>query len=257
MSQDKDGTSIQVIHRMAALLDTLAGYEKPVSLKRLAGSTGLHASTAHRILATLADIDFVERMGGGQYRLGVKLLQLGSRVQNQIDLRRDSLPVMEALRDRLGETVNLTVREGDDVVYIERVSGVRTMRVELVIGGRAPLHVTGVGKLFLAHEQPESWRAYVTRSGLRPYTRNSITNPQSLYRELGEVLALGYARDREETEEGVSCIAVPVKDSSGRIVAGLSISAPVDRLRESWIPHIQDAGAKLSQRLGYLQEHRS
>lgn len=241
---------------MAALLNTLAGYEKPVSLKKLAESTGLHASTAHRILATLAAIDFVERMGGGQYRLGVKLLQLGSRVQNQIDLRRDSLPVMEVLRDRLGETVNLTVREGDEVVYIERVSGVRTMRVELVIGGRAPLHVTGVGKLFLAHEQPDGWRAYVDRSGLKPYTRNSITNPQLLYRELGEVLALGYARDREETEEGVSCIAVPVKDSNGRIVAGLSISAPVDRLKESWIPDIQDAGARLSERLGYLRDHR-
>ncbi|MGD8710142.1 MAG: IclR family transcriptional regulator, partial [Ectothiorhodospiraceae bacterium] len=216
-----DGSGIQVINRMGALLDALASSEAPVTLKDLSGSTGLHASTAHRILQTLAGIGYVERTDGGQYRLGVKLLQLGNRVRLHVDLRRDALPVMEALRDRVGETVNLTVRESDEVVYVERVSGTRNMRVELVIGGRAPLHVTAVGKLFLAESGPGAVAEYAVRTGLRPYTRHSLASADSLQSAVGEAIRLGYARDNQETEDGVACIGVPVRDAAGRMVAGL------------------------------------
>ena len=164
MHKQREATGIQVIQRMAALLDALAGHDTAVCLKDLSSVTGLHASTAHRILNTLIDVGYVERTHTGHYRLGVRLLQLGNRVQRRVDLRRDALPVMEALRDRVGETVNLTVREGDEVVYSERVSGTRNMRVESVIGGRAPLHVTAVGKLFLAQDGRDGCREYARRN---------------------------------------------------------------------------------------------
>jgi DNA-binding IclR family transcriptional regulator len=250
-SNGKEASSIQVIERMAGILDSLAAYDRPVSLKYIAEHTGLHASTAHRILNTLLQVGYAERTGSGRYRLGVKLLQLGNRVQKHVDLRREALPVMEALRNLVGETVNLTVRENDEVVYIERVASTRNMRVELVIGGRAPLHVTAVGKLFLAEDGPEACRAYVARTGLPPLTANSIREGSAFCNLVAEARRLGYARDREETEEGVACIGVPVRDASSRMVAGLSISAPVDRLRETWIPSIQAAGIRLSERLGY------
>ena len=106
---------IQVIDRAAALLDAIARYSEPVSLKILSAETGLHASTTHRILAALIDNRFVERDHAGRYRLGLRLLQLGVRLHTNIDLRAVALPVMETLRDKLGESVNLTIREGEDI----------------------------------------------------------------------------------------------------------------------------------------------
>ena len=109
----RDAARIQVIDRAAALLDAIARYPEPVSLKVLSAETALHASTAHRILASLIDNRFVERDPAGRYRLGLRLLQLGVRLHSNIDLRSLALPVMERLRDQLGESVNLTIREGD------------------------------------------------------------------------------------------------------------------------------------------------
>jgi len=138
--------SIQVIDRLTALLEAIARHRDPVSLKVLAADTGLHPSTAFRILASATENGLVAR-AGSNYRLGIRLLQLGSRVASHQDLRRDARPLMEALRDRIGETVNLTVRQGDEVVYLDRALPERMMRVEQRIGSRAPLHVTAVGKL--------------------------------------------------------------------------------------------------------------
>ncbi|HKJ95892.1 MAG TPA: IclR family transcriptional regulator [Gammaproteobacteria bacterium] len=254
MPSSSESGSIKVIHRMASLLDELAAHDGPVSLKVLAQATGLHASTAHRILNTLLDIGYVERTGAGRYQLGVRLLQLGNRVQMHVDLRRDALPVMEALRDLVGETVNLTVREGDEVVYIERVSGTRNMRVELVIGGRAPLHVTAVGKLFLAEDGSRAVDEYAARTRMPALTPGSVRKVDRLRELVVEAADRGYARDRQETEEGVECIGVPVRDGSGRMIAGLSVSAPADRLREDWVSALQAAGLRLSERLGYYSQ---
>lgn len=248
---------VQVIRRMADLLDALAAEDGAASLKALALETGLHASTAHRILSTLQDIGYVERSRTGEYQLGVRLLQLGNRVRMHMDLRREAIPVMEALRDRVGETVNLTVREGDEVVYIERVSGTRNMRVELVIGGSAPLHVTAVGKLFLAEDVPEAVAAFARRTGLPAYTVASLRDPEALALEVAEARVQGVARDREETETGVACIGAAVRDGQSRMVAGLSISSPAERLREAWQRDLLIASRELSERLGYFPPPRS
>ena len=142
-------SAIQVIDLMAALLEAIARYQHPVSLKILSAETGLHASTAFRILASMVENGFIERQGAGQYQLGAKLLHLGSRVRSGIDVLAQAKPVMEALRDRLDESVNLTVREGDEVVYVEKATPKRMMHVQQLIGSRAPLHVTAVGKMML------------------------------------------------------------------------------------------------------------
>ncbi|MCO6411884.1 MAG: helix-turn-helix domain-containing protein, partial [Thiogranum sp.] len=124
----KNPTSIQVIDRSAQLLDAVAACEGPATLKILAAETGLHPSTAFRILAALGGVGLVERDASGHYILGRKILQLAGRVQRGVDIRHEALPVMQSLRDQVGETVNLTVREGDQVVYIERVTPQRMMR---------------------------------------------------------------------------------------------------------------------------------
>lgn len=243
--------SIQVLERMASLLDAIVLHGNDASLKLLSAETGLHTSTAYRILASLGEIGFVERTAGGNYQLGVKLLQLGGRVAAQVDIRREALPIMEALRDAVGETVNLTVREGDELVYIERSIAKRIMRVEQVIGSRAPLHVTAVGKLMLAELGEAACRRYAQRTGLPGYTANTVTEVESLITIARQALEQGYAYDNQEADLGVGCIGVLIRDASGAVIAGLSISAPIERRQNEWIPLLVEAGQRLSARCGY------
>lgn len=245
-------SSIQVIDRMTALLEAITTRAEPASLKFLSAETRLHPSTAFRILNALAKHELVERTGVGRYTLGVKLLRYGSYVHGKVDLLREAKPIMEWLRSQIGETVNLAVCEGDEVVYVERAISSRMMRVEQVIGSRAPLHVTAVGKLFLAEGGEKACREYAQRTGLPRYTPNSITQATKLWAQIENVSKQGYAIDIEEAEQGVACIAVPVYDRPGNMLASLSISAPRDRRREAWIPLIKKAGADLSSRLGYI-----
>ncbi len=244
-------SSIQVLDRSARLIDAVAAADQPVRLKILSADTGLHPSTAFRILAALAEVGFVERDSAGRYMLGRKLLYLAGRVRRGVDIREEARDVMESLRDRIGETVNLSVREGDDVIYIERMAPQRMMRVEQVIGSRAPLHVTAVGKLMLGELGDAFVRAYAERTGLPSYTPHTITTPKALLRVVHRAMRDGYALDDEEAEEGVGCIGTLIHDSSGAVVAGLSISAPMERRRDGWIPLIEKAARQVSERLGY------
>lgn len=248
---EQGSNSIQVIERLARLLDAIALHEDPVSLKILSAETGLHPSTAFRILASLAEHGFVQRTGRGNYQLGVKLMQLGSRVNSGVDIRKAALPLMEQLRDRLGETVNLTVREGDEVVYIERSLAKRMIRVEQVIGSRAPLHVTAVGKLMLGDQGEAACRGYAKRSKLPAYTINTHTKVAALLKDCLAAAKRGHAFDNEEAELGVGCIGTLVRDASGHVVAGLSVSAPIERRRDEWITHVMETGEQLSKQLGY------
>jgi DNA-binding IclR family transcriptional regulator len=150
--------------------------------------------------------------------------------------------------------VNLSMRQGDEIVYIERAYSERSgMQVVRAIGGRAPLHLTSVGKLFLAADDPLRVRSYATRTGLSGQTRNSITQLQVLERELSRVKQYGIARDNEELELGVRCIAAGIYDDQGKLLAGLSISAPADRLDEGWLPKLQTAAREISATLGYSE----
>ena len=242
-------SSIQVIDRGVSLLDTIGQYERPSSLKILAADTGLHPSTAFRILAALVDVGFVEKDSAGHYMLGKKLVRLASKVHRGVDLREEALGIMQALRDEVGETVNLTVREGDEVIYIERVTSNRMMRVEQVIGSRAPLHVTAVGKLMLAELGEQFIKAYASRTGLKRYTQHTITTENELIKLVTKVKSEGFTYDNEEAEEGVGCIGVLIYDSGGAVVAGLSISAPIERRKDEWVKLVKQAGQKISERL--------
>lgn len=244
--------SIQVLERAMRLLDVLAGEAEPMALKDLAQITGLHTSTTHRILNDLVIGRYVERVDSGMYRLGMRLLELGSLVKARLNVRSVALEHMRELHKITGQTVNLALRQGDEIVYVERAwneySGMQVVRA---IGGHAPLHLTSSGKLFLSAWDTPQVRAYVLRTGLAGNTRNSITQFEDLDRELSLVRRHGYARDNEELELGVRCIATGIRDEGGELVAGLSVSAPADRLHDSWIPVLQEAAEKISMALGY------
>lgn len=247
-------SAIQVIDRMSSLLDAVARYPEPVSLKILSAETGLHSSTAFRILDSMVRNGFIERDPAGKYLLGRKLLRLGSRVHAQSDLRALALPIMCQLRDELGETINLTLREGDEVVYVEKATPNRMMHVQQLIGSRAPLHVTAVGKLMLALEGEEECRGYAQRTNLPAYTRNTINSLPKLLEESERLRGQGYAYDNEEAEIGVGCIGTLIYDATGNVVAGLSVSAPIERRKDEWIGLLRSAAKEISEGLGYRAE---
>jgi DNA-binding IclR family transcriptional regulator len=223
-----------------------------VPLKTISEETGLHPSTAHRILNDLAIGHFVDRPEAGSYRLGMRLLELGNLVKARLDVREAAISPMRELHRLTQQPVNLSMRQGDEIVYIERTYSERSgMQVVRAVGGRAPLHLTSVGKLFLAADDPQRVRAYITRTGLVGHTRNSITDPHRLERELASVRAQGIARDDEELELGVRCLATGVFDDQGKLIAGLSISAPADRLDEAWAAKLRTTAREISKALGH------
>jgi DNA-binding IclR family transcriptional regulator len=244
--------TVQVLERMFTLLDILAAHEQPVSLKDIAEQAGLHPSTAHRILNDLTIGRFVERPEAGSYRLGMRLLELGNMVKGRLSVRDAALVPMRELHKIIQQPVNLSVRQGDEIVYVERAYSERSgMQVVRAIGGRAPLHLTSVGKLFLAADDQQKLRAYAARTGLAGQTRNSLTQLPKLEAELAQSRLSGIARDNEELELGVRCMAAGIRDDHGKLIAGLSISAPTDRLDDSWLPKLKATAADISRALGF------
>jgi DNA-binding IclR family transcriptional regulator len=250
----KDDTKgpIQVIDRMMKLLDVLGAHPEPLGLKQIAQYTGLHPSTAHRILSAMAGGRLVDRIDPGSYRLGMRLLELGNMVRSRIGVRELALPVMRELHAHTGETVNLSVRHDDEIVYVERTSSGRAaMRVVHMIGARAPLHVTAAGKLFLLEDGFARLRDYAKRTGLAAHTKNTLSTLQLLERDLERTQRQGWAVDSEEAEIGVRCVAAGVRDDSGLLIAALSLSTPADRMKPQWGPLIKETADRVSRSVGH------
>jgi len=251
-AQHEEKGSIQVIERMMSLLDVLAESPEPAPLKKLSKATGLHPSTAHRILAAMTHSRLVERHEASTYALGIRLLELGSIVKSRINIREIALPFMQDLHKVVGESINLGIRDEDEIIYLERTSnGHSLVRVVYLIGGRAPLHLTSLGKLFLASDRIESVRAYAKRTGLPGKTPHSLTQIGALEKELEKVRRHDLAYDNEEAELGLRCVASPIRNDEGIIIAGLSISAPTDRHDPGWVDQIKSSTEAISRALGY------
>ena len=255
--QQVEKTSIQVIERMMSLLDVLADIAEPVSLKVLAKNTGLHPSTAHRILAAMTSAAIVERHENGCYALGIRLLGLGNLVKSRISIREVALPYMQQLHEIIGEAVNLGIRHEDEIIYVERTSSGRSLvRVVYLVGGRAPLHLTSVGKLFLAADSAADVRAYARRTGLPGKPPHSLTRLDALEKDLDKIRRHEVAFDNEEAEIGLRCIAAPVRNDENQLVAGLSVSAPSDRHNPDWAKPIMATANEIAQALGYQRPRK-
>lgn len=251
MSNKKSSSNIQVIDRAVQILGTIYRYPESATLKIVAADTNLSTSTAHRILASLIQNKLVERDLAGHYRFGEHLNKLGAIRQPKSDLRAIAMPVMSRLRDTIRETINLTVREGDAVLYLDKAAPDRMMQVQQLIGSRAPLHVTAVGKLMLGLEGEEEIKAYSKRTNLPVYTQNTLSNYADLLSTCLDYADLGYGLDNEEAEIDVGCIGVLIYDQSKAAIGGLSISAPINRRDLTWINDLKAAGLEISKKMGY------
>src|SRR3954462_14233298 len=256
-ANEEQKNPIQVIERMTRLLEVLAQHPEPLGLKQFSQYTRLHPSTAHRILSAMSADRIVDRVEPGSYRLGMRLLELGNLVKSRISVRELALPVMRELHAQTGETVNLSVRHDDEIVYVERTSSGRSaMRVVHVVGTRAPLHVTAAGKLFLLEEGFARLRDYAKRTGLAPQTKNTLSAMPLLERDLERIQRQGWATDNEEAEMGVRCVAAGIRDDNGGLVAALSLSSPADRMKLQWGPLVKETADRISHEIGHRPASR-
>jgi DNA-binding IclR family transcriptional regulator len=218
---------------------------RELSLSELARRVGVAKSTAHRTCAVLARRGFVDRTPDRGYRLGVRLVEYGDLARERTVVRDEALPLLVELRNKLEETVQVGVPAGADVVYVERVEGQRALRYS-TNSRRSPLHRSSAGKVLAAFD-PVLADARL-RAGLPPSTGYTIVVPELLLAELAGVRERGYARSVDETEVGMSSLAVPVRDSArGSVVAAISMVGPTPRVvgdRETRHIRILQAGAR-------------
>lgn len=249
--------TVRALERGMAILTCFSMDKPELGITELSNILGLHKATVHRLLVTLTNNGMVEHNDrNGKYRLGIKLFELGSVVASQMDLRKRGLPILEELGARCGETVHLVVLDRDEAIYVEKVENPRALIRYSQVGKRLPLHCTAVGKVLLAGLPDQEMARIVETKGLPACTRRTIVSPERLYEEVEEVRAKGYALDAEELEEGLRCIAAPVREFGGRVVAAVSISGPSFRLSEaavqnSLISMVKEASEKISRQLGW------
>ena len=260
---------VRSVQRALTLLRTFLAHDGELSAAELSKETGLDPSTVFRLLATLEAQGFVEiNHATAKCRPGVILLELGSRFLKNNDVRSRSIGYLERLRDEFGETVHLTILDGNEVVYLEKLAGLHPIGfMSSRVGNRSPAHCTGVGKALLAYLSDEQLAQRYPDGRLKRYTEQTITDFEELRAELARVRKRGYAVDLEEHELGVKCVAAPTFDHK-EIAAAVSVSGPVDRMddhivSENLISTLMEVTAHISEQMGWgrgvdqLQEQRS
>ena len=230
--------------------------EYEMGISALAARLGLAKSTVHRLATTLVEYDILEQnRETGKYRLGLALFELGTLVRRKMDVMSEAQAQIHALADLSGETVQLAILDHLSVLYIRIRESRQAVRMSTGLGSRAPAHCTSVGKALLAYQTPEVIQQIID-NGLRRYTPNTITEGPRLIEELASVRQKGYAVDDEEIESGLRCVAAPIRDHSGRVVAAISVAAPVQRMTkknlQTTVPSVVSAAEAISRRLGYL-----
>lgn len=256
------GKIINSIDRTLQILQLFSPQKPEWGISEISKELNLYKSCIHNTLYTLLNRGFVvQNPSNGKYRLSIKFFELGSIVLENIDLRKVAHPYMEKLMREFNETVHLGILSEGEVVSIEQEKSSQSLQNQIFIGRRAPLHCTGVGKALLAFLDTEKIDQIILEKGLKKYTENTITDAIRLKKELREIQIQGYAVDNMEHEMGVRCIASPIREHTGKVIASISVSGPAFRLKQSNIPCIADKviiySAKISQEMGFLVNNES
>lgn len=248
MSGDRAG-GVQSLERAFDLLERMADAGGEVGLSELSAGSGLPMPTIHRLMRTLLSCGYVRQQPNRRYALGPRLIRLGESASRLLGTW--ARPHLARLVDETGETANMALLDGDDVVYVAQVPSRHSMRMFTEVGRRVLPHSTGVGKALLAGLPPGEVRALLERTGMPAATGRTITDPDALLDELARIRARGYAADDGEQEVGVRCLAVSVPDSP--TAAAISISGPAGRVTEAAtgtiVPVLQEVALALSRAL--------
>jgi DNA-binding IclR family transcriptional regulator len=247
---------IKVLNKAILVLETILKNNAPMSMTEISERLDYYPSTVHRILDTLKYGGYVEQDPLTQkYQLGMKLLELGMAKLNQIDLVKEARPYLKELAKKCNETVHLAILEDTNVLYLAKEESSQTIRMISYIGKRAPLHCTALGKILLAFLPLDKKDQILDKIELSKLTENTITDKNELIEELKKIEQEGFALDREENEKDVRCIAAPIRNYQGKVVAAVSISGPAYRLNEGNQSHLKNelvsACQEISARLGF------
>jgi len=256
--RDKSNYIIQSVAHALDVLEEFRGEMDELGVTELSKKLKLHKNNVFRILATLQSRNYIEQnRTNDNYRLGIKCLELGQTFIHQRGLLKQAQPILRELAESSGETSYVSILRGADVVYLDAVETTSTVRVISRVGLHMPLHATAAGKALVAFDSEEEIRKRF-HSELFRYTKHTITVPEELLKNLAAVNELGYATDLEEFEEGLRCVASPVRDYTRKVIAALSVTGPAHRLPDEKIeqkigPEVARCARALSTRLGFRE----
>jgi len=250
-----DDYIVKPVYKALRMLQAIGEAGREQSLRDVCEATGLPKSTAYKYLRTLRECGFLAHdEQTDTYRVGPMIWQLGEAAGEQQRLRETALPFMHELRDRFDETVNLGVLDRTEVVYLEMAESAKTLRMRAHLGGRDPVYSTGLGKALLAALPADVWRSHVPNR-LTPRTARTVTSLGALQRELEAGRERGYAVEHGENEDDGVCVAAPIFDASGRVLAAISVAAPANRvnatLEKAIGAAVRETAGQISERLGY------
>ena len=260
--EDSSLSAVQTVERALDLLECLARSSGWMGISELSQATGQPLGTIHRLLKTLTTRDYVVRDSSTRrYTLGPAFRRLAGSGLQTLDWTELATPFLQELVEVSGETANLAVLERNRAVYEAQAQSTRMVRMFTVLGNRVPLHCTGCGKVLLANQPDSVIASIVAESGLPRYTETTITDFGQLQQELEMIRRQGYAVDNGEQEDGVRCLAVPVYNAKGKVVAAMSVSGPSSRVDSRYIPillpHLKRISAAISSALAISQEETS
>ncbi|MFC7365660.1 IclR family transcriptional regulator [Bhargavaea changchunensis] len=247
--------SVKSAERVMDVIDYLVNAEEPATLMELSECLGIPKSSMSQLLSTMMRKQYLTKDQANRYKLGHKLITAGNRARVSNDIYSVSIPVLKQTIQRTGETLFLGIRSGKEVIYLAKVDSDQSMRTAAQPGSRKPLYCTGLGKTFLAFENRETSDRLIEEIEMKRHTRNTITDPDELKRAAESYRNEGFVIDDEEGEQGIYCIAAPIFDESGKIIAALSCAGGKDRILEKHqlvIDEITDAAKRISITQGYL-----
>jgi len=258
----KSQNLVQTIERASQILDILGQSQHGTSIRELSTKINLPKGTIHRLLSSLLYFGYVRQEPKTRnYFLGFKLVELGNLLLGQLDLRKEAEHFLRDLAEGTNETVHMVVMDRDEVVYIEKVELEQQsggLRMASRVGLRNPIHSCAVGKVLLADFPDEALDHFLKGKNFMKRTENTITDPVQLKEHLKSVKKQGFAIDDEENEKGIRCVAAPVRNGVGKVVAAISISGPAFRVtrkvvQESLKKEVMETAFKISQRLGFRE----
>jgi DNA-binding IclR family transcriptional regulator len=237
------------------LLKAFSEDEVEIGISALARRLGLAKSTVHRLAVTLLSEGLLEQdRDSGKYQLGIALFRLGALVRRRMNVSNEARPYLYDLRAKINESVHLAILDGSEIMYVYNLEGTHAIRMRSDIGVRKPAYCTAEGQAILAFA-PNDVVDRVIAAGLESRTPKTITSPEKFVRELGATRQRGCAIEDEESEIGMVCIAAPIRDDSGGVVAAVGVAGPVTRLSKksiaAFMPHVIATADLVSTRLGY------
>ncbi len=251
----RDDLHSTTLAKCLMVLEVLGRAGRPLTYTDILDRSGLPKSTAYRLISILANERLVHFDPDHRtYRIGYRLLELAAQGLTSFDLRQIAAPELRGVGEATQESVLLAVRDGDEIVYIDRVESTRSVRLATSLGNRAPLYCTGLGKAILAFLPEAERRALYETMNFHSFTKNTITSVDALERELARVRERGFAIDDTEHQPDIRCVAAPIRGPNDAVAGAISISAPSSRADwknlETWTPLIRNAVSRISREIG-------